>query len=64
MLNDVYEKLNNKQFILMESWKKQKVRLQNQFPGAKIKYSYKTKQFTIVYDLPSDLKVTNIIKIK
>lgn len=55
------ERLNVQQFIVMESWKKQKARLQEQCPGAKIRYSYKTKQFTIEYDLPSDFKkITSI----
>lgn len=56
MINGAMEKLAVEQFILIESWKKQKSRLQEQYPGAKIKYSYKTKQFTIEYGLPSDFQ--------
>jgi len=54
MLNDSIEKLNHEQFIITESWRKTKARLQQQDPRAKIKYSYKTKQFTILYDLPKN----------
>lgn len=40
--------------IFVENWKSQKARLQKEYPTAKIKYSYKTKQFTIFYPLPND----------
>lgn len=62
-LNGAFEKLNHDQFILRESWKKTRDRIQLQHPTAKIKYSYKTQQFTILYDLPSDFARINDIKI-
>ena len=37
-----------------ESWKKTRDRYQKDNPTAKIKYSYKTKQFTIIFPLPKD----------
>ena len=49
--------------IIWESWRNSKKKLQKQCPKAKIKYSYKTKQFTILYDLPSNFKIiTRILK--
>jgi len=50
-------------FILRESWKKTRDMLQEQHPNAKIKYSYKTKQFRIIYPLPSDFYKLQSIKI-
>ena len=41
-------------FHIVESWRKTKARLQEQYPTAKIKYSYKTKNFLIEFPLPSD----------
>ena len=61
MMNGAIEKLHAEQFILWESWKKQRDRLQEQYPTAKIKYSYKTKQFTISFDPPVDYKIENIV---
>ena len=63
MLNNAYEKVNAENFIITESWRKQKARLQLQDPRAKIKYSYKTKQFTILYDLPADYYKLKDIKV-
>lgn len=63
MVNDSYEKLNQEQFICRESWKKQKTRLQEQYPYAKITYSYKTKQFTIRFELPDDFYTITDIKL-
>lgn len=57
IINGSLQKLNQEQFIIRESWKKTRARLQESAPTAKIKYSYKTQQFTIIYDLPSDFKV-------
>jgi hypothetical protein len=57
VVNGAYERLSQEQFILRESWKKTRDRLQAQDPRAKIRYSYKTKQFTITYDLPSDFEL-------
>lgn len=55
MINGAVEKVDPRLFIIVESWRKTKARLQEQYPTAKIKYSYKTKQFTISYDQPQDL---------
>jgi hypothetical protein len=55
MLNGAIEKINQEQLILMESWKKTKARLQEDYPTATIKYSYKTQQFTVLFPLPKDL---------
>ena len=51
IINGVRHRLDN--MIFMENWKSQKARLEKEHPTAKIKYSYKTKQFTILYALPS-----------
>ena len=56
ILNGSIEKLNKEQFILVESWRKQRDRILAQYPNTKVKYSYKTKQFTISWGLPSDFK--------
>lgn len=63
MINDSYEKLNQEQFIIIESWRKQKARLQSQYPTAKIKYSYKTKNFKIMFGMPSDFRIISDIHI-
>ena len=61
MINGAYEKLNKEQFIIRESWKKTRDRLHVEYPGAKIKYSYKTKQFLITLNLPNDyLRIKDI----
>lgn len=61
MVNDMFERVDPMQFIVLESWKKTRDRLQKEHPTAQIKYSYKTKQFTIEYPLPSDyLKIISI----
>lgn len=57
------EKLNQEQFIVIESWRKTRDRILAQYPNTKVKYSYKTKQFTIYYDLPSDIKYIKSVKI-
>lgn len=57
LLNGAMEKINHEQFIIQESWRKQRARFQQEHPTARIKYSYKTKQFTIIYGLPSDFKI-------
>lgn len=61
MFNNLYQKVNIQNMIITESWRKTRARLKEQYPNTKIKYSYKTKQFTIVYDLPSDF--SSIVKI-
>ncbi len=64
MINGAYEKLNQEQFIIRESWKKTRDRLQLDAPNAKIKFSYKTKQFTVYYSLPVNWKVLKIGSVK
>lgn len=64
MINGAMEKLNREQFIIRESWRKTRDRLQKENPTAKIKYSYKTKQFRIEFGLPSDLMNWRITDIK
>ena len=54
MINGEMERLNQEQFIIRESWRKVRDRMQRENPTAKIKYSYKTKQFTIFFGLPND----------
>ncbi len=56
MINGSMEKLNREQFIIRESWRKVRDRMQRENPTAKIKYSYKTKQFTILFSLPNNFK--------
>ena len=55
-INNQYERLNCEQFILREGWRKTRDRLQKENPNAKIRYSYKSKQFTIEFGLPKDMK--------
>ncbi len=62
-INGAMEKLNQEQFILRESWKTTRDRILRDHPTAKVKYSYKTQQFTIVYDLPKDFWAVDSIKI-
>ncbi len=57
MINDSLEEITIEQLIIRESWRKQKARLQEQYPNSKVKYSYKTKQFTIEFGLPQDFKI-------
>ena len=52
IINDVRHRIDRNIFI--ENWRSQRDRLQKENPTAKIKYSYKTKQFTILYPLPKD----------
>jgi hypothetical protein len=49
-------KINPLAFTIRESWRVQRDRIQKEHPTAKIKYSYKRKQFTILYPLPKDMK--------
>lgn len=57
ILNDgKIEGIPQENFIITESWRKQRDRLLAQYPNTKVKYSYKTKQFTISWNLPSDFK--------
>jgi hypothetical protein len=61
-INDAFEKINHENFIIKESWKKELERLKKEFPNSKIKYSYKTKQFTIKFNLPHDyMKIKGLI---
>lgn len=62
LVNGEVEKYNTHLLTIDESWKQQRMRLQVECPGAKIKYSYKTKQFTIIYNLPSDFKILSTIQ--
>lgn len=64
IINGAMEKLNEEQFITRESWRKTRDRLQRENPTAKIKYSYKTKQFRIEFGLPSDLLNWRIMDVK
>lgn len=48
---------------MKKNWRKIRDSLQLQHPRAKIKYSYKTKQFLIIYPLPKDWKSGEIYPI-
>lgn len=63
IINGAMEEINPKVFEIIESWRKTKARLQEQYPSAKIKYSYKTKQFLVEFPLPSDYHNIESIKI-
>lgn len=64
MINGAMERLNQEQFIIRESWRKTRDRIQKENPTAKIKYSYKTKTFRIEFGLPSDLLNLKIAIVK
>ena len=55
-VNDSIKSIDYNQFIVLEPWTKTRDRLKKVYPNAKIKYSYKTKLFTILFNLPSDFK--------
>jgi hypothetical protein len=52
IINGIRHRLDRNVFI--ENWRSQRARLMKEHPTAKVKYSYKTKQFTILYPMSKD----------